>query len=90
MERQKFCNTVEAKTNLNQYLDRVAQGQVVVISRRGKAVAKIVPADANTLDDTQATKNFMQRLRKFHTRVQKAHGRKSHTVSLLRELRRES
>ncbi|MBL8659967.1 MAG: type II toxin-antitoxin system Phd/YefM family antitoxin [Rhodospirillales bacterium] len=36
----------EAKTHLSALLDRVAAGEEVVITRRGKPVARLVPAAA--------------------------------------------
>lgn len=36
-------NVHEAKTHLSRLLDRVAQGEEVVIARAGKPVAKLVP-----------------------------------------------
>ena len=36
----------EAKTKFGQLLDQVEHGAEIVITRRGKAVAKLVPADA--------------------------------------------
>jgi prevent-host-death family protein len=35
----------EAKNRLGSLLDRVERGEEIVITRRGKAVAKLVPAD---------------------------------------------
>jgi prevent-host-death family protein len=35
----------EAKNRLGALLDRVEQGEEIVITRRGKAVAKLIPAD---------------------------------------------
>jgi prevent-host-death family protein len=35
----------EAKNKLSELLDRVERGEEVVITRRGKAVAKLVPID---------------------------------------------
>lgn len=35
----------EAKTHLSELLDRVAQGETLVITRRGRAVARLGPAD---------------------------------------------
>jgi prevent-host-death family protein len=35
----------EAKTHLSSLLDRVARGEDVLITRHGKAVARLVPAD---------------------------------------------
>jgi prevent-host-death family protein len=37
----------EAKTKLAELLDRVEAGETVTITRRGKAVAKLVPASAD-------------------------------------------
>jgi len=34
----------EAKTHLSELLDRVEQGEELVITRRGRAVARLVPA----------------------------------------------
>lgn len=39
----------EAKTRFGQLLDRVEAGEEVVITRRGKVVAKLVPPDAGTV-----------------------------------------
>jgi prevent-host-death family protein len=37
----------EAKTKLAELLDKVEAGETVTITRRGKAVAKLVPASAD-------------------------------------------
>lgn len=44
----------EAKTRLGQLLDRVEAGEEVVITRRGKVVAKLVPPDAGMVDRERA------------------------------------
>lgn len=36
----------EAKTHLSSLLERVSRGEEVLITRHGKAVARLVPADA--------------------------------------------
>jgi prevent-host-death family protein len=36
--------TFEAKTHFSQLLERVERGEGIVITRRGKAVARLVPA----------------------------------------------
>jgi prevent-host-death family protein len=36
----------EAKNKLGQLLDRVEHGEEILITRRGKAVARLVPAEA--------------------------------------------
>lgn len=38
----------EAKTHLSALLDRVEQGESLTITRNGKPVARLVPADAAT------------------------------------------
>ena len=42
----KEVGTFEAKTHLSALLDEVAAGMEVVITRRGIAVARLVPANA--------------------------------------------
>ncbi len=37
------CGAFEAKTHLSSLLDRVARGEEVVITKRGKPVARLVP-----------------------------------------------
>jgi prevent-host-death family protein len=39
-------NIHEAKTHLSRLLERVAQGEEIVIARAGKAIARLVPVDA--------------------------------------------
>ncbi|MGH7812704.1 MAG: type II toxin-antitoxin system Phd/YefM family antitoxin [Candidatus Binataceae bacterium] len=42
----KEIGAFEAKTNLSSILDRVETGEEVMITRRGKAVARLVPAQS--------------------------------------------
>jgi len=42
----KSIGTFEAKTHLSALLDEVAKGAEIVITRRGVAVARLVPAGA--------------------------------------------
>jgi prevent-host-death family protein len=44
----------EAKNTLGGLLDRVERGEEIIISRRGKPVARLVPAD-RTIDHGRAT-----------------------------------
>ncbi len=39
-------DTYSAKTHLSRLLDQVEQGEEVIITRRGKPVAKLVPVEA--------------------------------------------
>jgi prevent-host-death family protein len=41
----EMVGSFEAKTNLSQLLERVARGERIVITRRGKAVAMLVPPE---------------------------------------------
>ncbi len=41
-------NVYEAKTHLSQLLDRVAQGEEIVIARAGRPVARLVPISASS------------------------------------------
>jgi prevent-host-death family protein len=50
----KEIGAFEAKTKLGQLLDWVEAGEEVVITRRGKAVAKLVPLDAPGIDRDRA------------------------------------
>lgn len=40
---EKIVNVHEAKTNLSRLLERVAEGEEIVIGKAGKPVAKLVP-----------------------------------------------
>jgi prevent-host-death family protein len=44
----------EAKTHLSSLLERVARGEEVVITRHGKAIARLVPAAAAERADIDA------------------------------------
>ena len=84
------CNTVEAKAKLNELLDVVEAGKVVLISRYGKTVAKLVPASEDISEKKNEIVDLMRRLRTFHKKLSKIHGSKGDTVSILREIRKES
>ena len=47
--------TFEAKTKLSELLDRVERGEEVVITRRGKEIARIVPSGARLAIRKKAT-----------------------------------
>jgi prevent-host-death family protein len=51
----------EAKTHFAQLLQRVERGEEITITRRGKAVARLVPA--TTRPDREATLATFRRLR---------------------------
>jgi prevent-host-death family protein len=51
----------EAKTHFSQLLERVERGEEIVITRRGKAVARLVPAAAR--HDPESVIAVFRRLR---------------------------
>ena len=52
----------DAKNKLSALLDQVERGEEIVITRRGKPVAKLVPVSADT-NRQQRSREAMQRLR---------------------------
>ena len=54
----------EAKTHLSSLLDKVSRGEEVVITRRGKAIARLVPAARAERSRLGATINTLLSLRK--------------------------
>ena len=57
----------EAKTRLSALLERVERGEEVVITRHGKAIARLVPAAAAELVDRQAVIARIKQLREHCT-----------------------
>ena len=51
----------EAKTHLSQLLDRVAQGERIAITRRGRPVAQLVPYEAGV--DAGGLRRLVARVR---------------------------
>lgn len=54
----------EAKTHLSALLEKVSRGEEVLITRRGKAVARLVPADADDVARGRAAAAKLLALRK--------------------------
>ncbi len=60
-------NVVQAKTHLSEILDRIAEGEEVLLTRRGKPVARLLPAErtANILGagvhDPTLTRDVIER-----------------------------
>lgn len=54
----------EAKAKIAELLDRVAEGQTVLITRRGEAAALLVPPERSTKDRARA----LQEIRSFRKR----------------------
>jgi prevent-host-death family protein len=60
----------EAKNTLGTLLDRVERGEEIVITRHGRAVARLVP-NTRRVDQNQAQaalERIRQRARRLHTR----------------------
>jgi prevent-host-death family protein len=53
----------EAKNKLSELVDRAERGEEVVITRRGKAVAKLVPMTTLTSVDIERSRAAMKRIR---------------------------
>ena len=47
MDMQNSVGAFEAKTHFSQLIERAMHGEVIFITRRGKPVAKLVPADTS-------------------------------------------
>ena len=54
----------EAKSKLSELVERAESGREVVITRRGKPVAKLVPADAGKVIDRAALFREIKALRR--------------------------
>lgn len=54
----------DAKTHLPQLLDEVERGEVILITRHGRPIARIVPEAARRKDEIRATFAAMRALRK--------------------------
>ncbi len=60
----KTLGVFEAKTHLNQLLQRVAKGESIRITLRGVPVAKLVPDDAGEKEDKRELVAGIRQLRK--------------------------
>jgi prevent-host-death family protein len=56
----------EAKTNLSQLLDRVERGEEVIISRHGRAIAKLVPVGDQRQSDIDCAAERLRAFRSTH------------------------
>lgn len=59
----------EAKTHLPQLLERVAQGEKIIITRRGVPIALLSPASTQEKQDTEAVISDMLAYRKSRNRT---------------------
>jgi prevent-host-death family protein len=57
----------EAKTHLNELLQRASKGETIRITRRGVPIAKLVPPDDGEKEDARNLVEAIRRLRKGTT-----------------------
>jgi antitoxin (DNA-binding transcriptional repressor) of toxin-antitoxin stability system len=76
----RTVNLAEAKAGLSALLDAVEAGEEVVITRRGRSVARVI---RETGDEAESA-DWVARLRRFHAHQP---GPAGSAVELLRELR---
>lgn len=62
----KSVGTYEAKTHLPHLLAQVEKGESITITKRGKPIAKLVPADAAEQKDVQQVIEEMLNYRDQH------------------------
>ena len=62
----KSVGTYEAKTHLPRLLSQVEKGESITITKRGKPIAKLVPADAAEQKDVQQVIEEMLNYRDQH------------------------
>ncbi|MDR0773934.1 MAG: type II toxin-antitoxin system prevent-host-death family antitoxin [Rickettsia sp.] len=60
---QNSITAFDAKTHFSKILDRASKGEEILVTRRGKAAAKIVPV--NTIQDIEIAEMAAVRLRKL-------------------------
>ena len=60
----KTVGAFEAKTHLNQLLRRVSAGETIKITRRGVAIAKLVPASTDDDKDIPKAVRELREIRK--------------------------
>jgi len=60
----KTIGAFDAKTHLNQLLDRASKGETFQITRRGVPVAKLSPPDAGEEKDARNLAKSIRKLRK--------------------------
>jgi antitoxin (DNA-binding transcriptional repressor) of toxin-antitoxin stability system len=76
----RTVNLAEAKAGLSALLDAVEAGEEVVITRRGRPVARVIRETGNE----EEAEDWVARLRRFHAHQP---GPAGSAVELLRELR---
>jgi prevent-host-death family protein len=76
----------DAKTHLNELLQRASKGETIRITRRGVPVAKLVPPDAGEKEDAHNLVEAIRQLRKGATLGKASLGKASSEKITIREL----
>ncbi|MGA3348251.1 MAG: type II toxin-antitoxin system prevent-host-death family antitoxin [Candidatus Sulfotelmatobacter sp.] len=63
----KSIGAFEAKTHLNQLLQRASKGETIQITRRGIPIAKLIPPDTGEKEDIRTLSDAIRQLRKGAT-----------------------
>ncbi len=63
MEDVSSVGAFEAKTHLSALLDRVEKGEEIIITKHGKAVARLIPAERNARNSINAAMERLMELR---------------------------
>ncbi|MCA8972310.1 MAG: type II toxin-antitoxin system prevent-host-death family antitoxin [Planctomycetes bacterium] len=61
-----ICGAFDARTHLAKLLDRVQRGEIITITRRGIAVAKLTPIPSPTAQDKSELLGRFAAFRKNH------------------------
>ncbi|HEX4491804.1 MAG TPA: type II toxin-antitoxin system prevent-host-death family antitoxin [Acidimicrobiia bacterium] len=78
----------ELRNNLSRYLDRVRDGNELVVTDRGRAIARVVPVEGERVLDRLIAEGVVTRARQQRKRTPKPINSKSSVSDLVREQRR--
>lgn len=78
----------ELRNNLSRYLDRVRDGNELVVTDRGRAIARVVPVEGERVLDRLIAEGVVTRARQQRKRAPKPINSKSSVSDLVREQRR--
>jgi prevent-host-death family protein len=67
IKNMKSIGAFEAKTHLNQLLQRASKGETIQITRRGIPIAKLIPPDTGEKEDVRTLSDAIRQLRKGAT-----------------------
>ena len=59
----RHVSAFEAKTHFSRLLDAVAQGETIVITKRNRPVARLVPPDVDYRENARAAAENLRRVR---------------------------